>query len=248
VDAWTPIPYCLAGGADVAEVPYTAFKSSKRDAVDVRLIVRRVRPTPGWQLALDVVFDHHALVTDRDGDTLALEADHRAHARVELVIRDLKDGPLAHLPSGKFPANAAWLALAVLARNLGRWTLHAAGGDWATATVGSLRRRLVAMPARLVFSAPPAAARPHQLAVGHRPHQCPHHDPGHPRARLSVTPSSPARHDPSHRAPEPPPGREALHQNTPRRPRNTRIRRPARRNRDNINSTRAAQVARCIQA
>ena len=73
----------------------------------MRLIVRRVRPTPGSQLALDVVFDYHALVTDRDGTTLTLEADHRAHAQVELVIRDLKDGPLAHLPSGKFNANAA---------------------------------------------------------------------------------------------------------------------------------------------
>src|SRR5680860_809702 len=105
--AWTPIPYWLDGGADVAEVAYTAFASSRRDAVQVRLIVRRVRPTPGSQLALDVVFDHHALVTDRTGDMLELEADHRAHARVELVIRDLKDGPLAHLPSGVFTANAA---------------------------------------------------------------------------------------------------------------------------------------------
>jgi len=151
--AWTPIPYWMDGGADVAEVPYTAFKSNKPDAVEVRLIVRRVRPTPGSQLALDVVFDHHALVTDRDGDTLALEADHRAHARVELVIRDLKDGPLAHLPSGKFTANAAWLGLAVLAHNLGRHTLTAAGADWSAATVGSLRRKLLTMPARLVSSA-----------------------------------------------------------------------------------------------
>ena len=134
-------------------MPYTAFKSNKPDAVEVRLIVRRVRPTPGSQLALDVVFDHHALVTDRDGDTLALEADHRAHARVELVIRDLKDGPLAHLPSGKFTANAAWLGLAVLAHNLGRHTLTAAGADWSAATVGSLRRKLLTMPARLVSSA-----------------------------------------------------------------------------------------------
>ena len=151
--AWTPIPYRLDGGADVSEVAYTAFKGSKRDAVEVRLIVRRVRPTPGSQLALDVVFDHHALVTDRTGDMLELEADHRAHARVELVIRDLKDGPLAHLPSGVFTANAVWLALAVLAHNLGRWTLTAAGGDFAVATVASLRRKLITMPARLVCSA-----------------------------------------------------------------------------------------------
>jgi Transposase DDE domain group 1 len=150
-DAWTPIPYWLDGGADVAEVPYTAF--SGRHKMDLRLIVRRVRPTPGSQLALDVVFDYHALVTDRDGSTLTLEADHRAHAQVELVIRDLKDGPLAHFPSGKFAANAAWLALAGLAHNLGRWTLAAAGPDIAAATVGTLRRNVIAMPARLVTSA-----------------------------------------------------------------------------------------------
>jgi hypothetical protein len=149
-DAWTPIDYWLDGGADVAEVPFTCF--SGKQVLDVRLIVRRVRPTPGSQLALDVVFDYHALVTDRPGSALTLEADHRAHAQVELVIRDLKDGPLAHLPSGRFPANAAWAALATLAHNLGRWTLRAAGADWADATVGSLRRKLVAMPARLVSS------------------------------------------------------------------------------------------------
>lgn len=149
-EAWTPIPYWLEGGADVAEVAYTCF--SGRHKIDVRLIVRRVRPTPGSQLALDVVFDYHALVTDRDGTTLALEADHRAHAQVELVIRDLKDGPLAHFPSGKFAANGAWLALAVLAHNLGRWTLTAAGPDFDAATVATLRRQVITMPARLVSS------------------------------------------------------------------------------------------------
>jgi hypothetical protein len=150
-EAWTPIDYWLNGGADVAEVPYTCFSGKRK--LHVRLIVRRVRPTPGSQLALDVVFDYHALVTDRDGDTLWLEADHRAHAQVELVIRDLKDGPLAHCPSGKFMANAAWVTLAALAHNLGRWTLRAAGPDFDDATVGTLRRKLVAMPARLVNSA-----------------------------------------------------------------------------------------------
>ncbi|MGI9017254.1 MAG: IS1380 family transposase [Euzebya sp.] len=149
-DGWTPIPYWIEGGADVAEVPYTCF--SGKQAMDVRLIVRRVRPTPGSQLALDVVFDYHAMVTDRTGEMLELEADHRAHAQVELVIRDLKDGPLAHCPSGKFAANAAWVTLAALAHNLGRWTLAAAGPDFQPATVGSLRRKLIAMPARLVAS------------------------------------------------------------------------------------------------
>lgn len=149
-DAWTPIPYWIDGGADVAEAAYTCFSGNKK--MTVRLIVRRVRPTPGSQLALDVVFDYHALVTDRTGDMLTLEADHRAHAQVELVIRDLKDGPLAHCPSGRFAANAAWVTLAALAHNLGRWTLAAAGTDFDTATVGSLRRKLIAMPARLVTS------------------------------------------------------------------------------------------------
>ena len=69
-----------------------------------------------------------------------------------MVIRDLKGGPLAHCPSGKFTANAAWLALAALAHNLGRWTLTAAGPVYAGATVESLRRKLIAMPARLVRS------------------------------------------------------------------------------------------------
>ena len=151
-DAWTPIPYWLDGGADVAETTYTAFKGTK-DKVELRLVVRRVRPTPGSQLALDVVFDYHPFVTDRTGDMLAVEADHRAHARVELDIRDLKAGGLTHIPSGVFFANAAWLALAVLAHNLGRWTLHAAGGQWADATVETLRTKLVAMPARVVRSA-----------------------------------------------------------------------------------------------
>jgi hypothetical protein len=164
-DAWTPIPYWLDGGADVAETTYTAFKGTK-DAVELRLIVRRVRPTPGSQLALDVVFDYHPFVTDRGGDMLTVEADHRAHARVELDIRDLKAGGLTHIPSGVFFANAAWLGLAVLAHNLGRWTLHAAGGRWADATVATLRTKLVAMPARVARScASLAQSRPrHRLS------------------------------------------------------------------------------------
>jgi hypothetical protein len=151
-DAWTEIPYWLEGGADVAETTYTAFKKTK-DQVELRLIVRRVRPTPGSQLAMDVVFDYHAILTDRDGELLALEADHRRHAVVELAIRDLKAGGLAHVPSGLFTANAAWLALAVLAHNLGRWTLAAAGDRWQDATTETLRTKLVSMPARLVHTA-----------------------------------------------------------------------------------------------
>ena len=79
-EAWTPVPYWLEGGADVAETTYTPFADQK-DAAAVRLIVRRVRPTPGSQLALLILFDYHAFVTDRDGETLVLEATTAATPR-----------------------------------------------------------------------------------------------------------------------------------------------------------------------
>ena len=108
---WTPIPYWMDGAADVAETTYTPFQSEP-DAAPVRLIVRRVKPTPGSQLALFAAYRYHGFITDRDGETLALEADHRRHAEIENAIRDLKYGVgLNHLPSGRFPANGAWLAV-----------------------------------------------------------------------------------------------------------------------------------------
>ena len=114
-DDWTPIPYWMEGAADVAETSYTPF-ASEPNAVPVRLIVRRVQPTPGSQLALLAEYSYHAFITDRDGDTLELEADHRRHAEIENAIRDLKYGVgLNHLPSGRFPANAAWLAVQTMA-------------------------------------------------------------------------------------------------------------------------------------
>ena len=79
---WTPIPYWLPGGADVAETTYTPFRHTA-DASAVRLIVRRVQPTPGSQLALFVDYSYHAFITDRAGETLELEADHRRHAEIE---------------------------------------------------------------------------------------------------------------------------------------------------------------------
>ena len=85
-EEWTPIPYWMEGGADVAETTYTPF-ADKRDAVPVRLIVRRVKPTPGSQLALLAQYSYHAFITDRDGDTLELEADHRRRAEIENAIR-----------------------------------------------------------------------------------------------------------------------------------------------------------------
>ena len=110
----------MEGAADVAETSYTPFQS-KPDAAPVRLIVRRVKPTPGSQLALFATYSYHGFI-NREGETLALEADHR-HAEIENAIRDLKYGVgLNHLPSGRFPANGAWLAVQVIAHNLARWT------------------------------------------------------------------------------------------------------------------------------
>ena len=71
---WTPVPYWMDGAADVAETSYTPFQSEP-DAAPVRLIVRRVKPTPGSQLALFATYSYHALITDRDEDTLELDAD-----------------------------------------------------------------------------------------------------------------------------------------------------------------------------
>ena len=90
-DAWTPIPYWMDGAADVAETTYTPFRTEP-DAAPVRLIVRRVKATPGSQLALFASYSYHGCITDRDGETLELEADHRRHAEIENAIRDLKYG------------------------------------------------------------------------------------------------------------------------------------------------------------
>ena len=149
---WTPIPYWMDGAADVAETAYTPFRS-KPDAAPVRLIVRRVKPTPGSQLALFASYSYHGFITDRDGDTLELEADHRRHAEVENAIRDLKYGVgLNHLPSGRFAANAAWLAVQVLAHNLARWAARIGLGEQLV-TTKTLRRRFFSLAGRLTRSA-----------------------------------------------------------------------------------------------
>ena len=126
---WTPLSYWMDGAADVAETTYVPFES-KSDATPVRLIVRRVQPTPGSQLALFVNYSYYGFITDRDGDTLELEADQRGHAEIENAIRDLKYGVgLNHLPSGRFAANGAWLAVQVMAHNLARWTARIGLGE-----------------------------------------------------------------------------------------------------------------------
>ena len=149
---WTPIPYWMDGTADVAETTYTPFQT-KPDAAPVRLIVRRVKPTPGSQLALFARYSYHAFITDRDGETLELEADHRRHAEVENAIRDLKYGVgLNHMPSGRFAANGAWLAVQVMAHNLARWTARIGLGQQIV-TTKTLRRRVFALVGRITRSA-----------------------------------------------------------------------------------------------
>ncbi len=163
---WTPIPYWMDGAAAVAETTYTPFRSEP-NAAPVRLIVRRVKPTPGSQLALFANYSYHGFITDREGDTLDLEADHRGHAEIENAIRDLKYGVgLNHLPSGRFAANAAWLAVQVMAHNLDRWTARLGLGEQVV-TNKTLRRRFFA-PGRTAhpFGPPPHPASAPGLALG----------------------------------------------------------------------------------
>ena len=149
---WTPIPYWMEGADDVAETACTPFRS-KPDAAPVRLIIRRVKPTPGSQLALFATYSYHAFITDCECDTLDLEADHRRHAEIENAIRDLKYGVwLNHLPSGRFLANGAWLAVQVIAHNLARWTTRLGLGEPA-ATTRTLRRRFFSLAGRITRKA-----------------------------------------------------------------------------------------------
>ena len=140
---WRDIDYTPDGEAQVAECEYRGR----------RLIVRRTRLTDTKQAALWLDWRHHAFLTDLDGDTVTLDKFHRHHAVVELAIRDLKEGAgLEHCPSGKFFANAAWLACAVLAHNLIRWSAHLGDitPDDQLTVARTIRTRLIALPGRLV--------------------------------------------------------------------------------------------------
>ena len=151
-DAWTPFPYWMDDDDDVAETTYVPFRSEP-GAAPVRLIVRRVKPAPGSQLALFATYDYHGFITDREGGMLELEADHRRHAEIENAIRDLKYGVgLNHLPSGRFSANAAWLAVQVMAHNLARWTARIGLGKQLV-TTKTLRRRFLSLAGRLTRKA-----------------------------------------------------------------------------------------------
>ncbi len=149
---WAPIAYTAGGEAHVAETTLAAGRRGNKR--ELRLVVRRTRLTDQTQAELWPDWRYHAFTTNRDDlDTIAADHYHRAHATVELAIRDLKEstGP-AHLPSGNFAANAAWLACATLAHNLYRWIGQLAKTRHNNKlTVGrTVRNRLLAVPGRLV--------------------------------------------------------------------------------------------------
>jgi hypothetical protein len=170
--AWTTIEYTDAvfdeaigrwvSRAEIAEVPFIAFTSRKKsDQVPGRLVVRRIpdlNPSPkdGQKTVQEALFEtwrFHAFFTTSTLNTAAADKTHRGHAIVEQVHADLKNSALAHLPSGKFPANAAWLVLAVMAFNLTRAAATITGPALAKSTTATIRRKLIAVPARIATSA-----------------------------------------------------------------------------------------------
>ena len=172
-DAWTTIEYTDAvldqatgrwiSSAEVAEVPFTAFRAQKQaERVSGRLVVRRIpdfNAEAHKAAGQDTLFDvwrFHAFFTTADPkvlDTVAADKTHRGHAVIEQVHSDLKNSALAHLPSGRFTANAAWLVLAVIAFNLTRAAASLTEPDLARATTATLRRKLITVPARVASSA-----------------------------------------------------------------------------------------------
>ena len=171
-DAWTTINYTDAiydehtgrwiSRAEVAEVDFTAFTSKKKDdQVPGRLVVRRIPDlnpkAASGQASLFDIWRFHAFFTTTSVekyDTVASDKIHRAHAIIENVHADLKNSALAHLPSGKFNANAAWLVCAVMAFNLTRAAATLTKSrSMARATTATIRRTLITVPARIASSA-----------------------------------------------------------------------------------------------
>lgn len=156
-DAWTPVRYPGAvrdpdtgawiSDAEVAETSYTAFASS-RTPVTTRLIVRRVKDAR-YPDALFPVWRHHPFFTNTTAATADADVTHRRHAIIETVFADLIDGPLAHMPSGRFGANSAWVLCAAIAHNLLRATGVLAGERHSSSRGTTLRRTVINIPARL---------------------------------------------------------------------------------------------------
>ncbi|MGH4000515.1 MAG: IS1380 family transposase, partial [Pseudonocardiaceae bacterium] len=167
--AWTPVHYpgCvvdpetgeLISDAEVAETTFTAFASTQHP-VTSRLVVRRVRDRAKLE-GLFPVWRHHPFLTNSDEPTAAADITHRRHAIIETVFADLIDGPLAHLPSGRFAANSAWAICAAITHNLLRAAGTLSGPQHAVARGATLRRQIINVPARI--------ARPQRRRVLHLP-------------------------------------------------------------------------------
>ncbi|MEV6816675.1 IS1380 family transposase [Micromonospora sp. NPDC051296] len=165
-DQWIDIKYPKAvwdedqqrwiSDAQIAETTYTAFAGT-RHAVTARLIVRRIRRDDPAQVRgqqeLLPEYRYHTVFTDSPYTLVQAEAQHRAHAIIEQVNADLIAGPLAHLPSGRFNANDAWLACAAIAHNLTRAAGHLAAGTWSTARPATIRTRIITIAGRLAHRA-----------------------------------------------------------------------------------------------
>jgi len=176
-NAWIPVKYPGAvrdpdtgawiSDAEVAEITYTAFASTPH-AVTARLIVRRVKDAR-YPDALFPVWRYHPFFTNTDEPVDAADITHRRHAVIETVFADLIDGPLAHLPSGRFGANSAWILCAAIAHNPLRATGVLAGDAHAVARGATLRRKIVNIAARLT--------RPQRRPILHLPSHWPwsHH-------------------------------------------------------------------------
>ena len=167
-DAWTTIKYPRAiydedshrwiSKAQVAEIAFTAFTSKKKsEQVAGRLVVRRIPDlNPHARAGQATLFDtwrFHAFFTTTDLDTVTADQVHRRHAIIENVHADFKASALAHLPSGVFTANAAWLVCAVMAFNLTRAAATIASPTLAKARTATVRRKLIQVPARIATTA-----------------------------------------------------------------------------------------------
>jgi hypothetical protein len=172
-NSWTPVSYPGAvrdpdtgawiSDAEVAEIPYTAFAST-RDRITARLVVRRVKDAR-FPDALFPIWRYHPFFTNTDLRTIEADITHRQHAIIETVFADLIDGPLAHIPSGRFGANSAWILCAAIAHNLLRAAGVLAGDRHTRARCSTLRRRIINIPARL--------ARPQRRPILHLPNRWP---------------------------------------------------------------------------
>jgi hypothetical protein len=150
---WEPDAQRWISDAQIAETEYTAFEGT-RHAITARLIVRRVkRLTDGGQGELFATYRYHAVFTDSPFVLVEAEAQHRQHAVIEQVNADLINGPLAHLPSGHFHANAAWLVCAAMMLNLARAAGRLAAPHYATARTATIRDELITIAGRLAHRA-----------------------------------------------------------------------------------------------